>query len=57
MAKKPPSQSPSQGQAVATYFLAKHSGLFQAGHPTILANTLKKEKGNDHVQKQRKRLR
>jgi hypothetical protein len=55
--KKKPTQTKTQAQAVATNFLAKQSKLFQPGQPTILANTLHKEKSNDHVQKHRQRVR
>lgn len=44
MAKKPASQTPKQDKrsasVVATYFLAKHSGLFKPGQPLILSHTL-----------------
>jgi hypothetical protein len=45
--KYPAPVATRQKEAVATYFLAKHSGLFRRGQPLILANTLpaKKLKG------------
>lgn len=37
--KKKPTQTKEQAKAVATYFLAKQSGLFRPGQPLILAHT------------------
>jgi hypothetical protein len=56
-----PAQTEKQAQVVATYFLAKQSGLFQPGQPLILAETLvprkSKEKPHDNLQKSSQRLR
>jgi hypothetical protein len=56
MKRAKPAQTKKQAQVVATYFLAKQSGLFQPGQPLILAETLvpRKSKGkpNDQVRKQ-----
>ena len=49
-ARKGKGRSPERdSQAIATYFLAKHSGLFRPGEPVVLANVIKPQTSNKLV--------
>lgn len=52
---KSPSPAKDDGQAVATYFLARKSGLFRPGAATILANAIPPQNGNKLVKTKGKR--
>ena len=46
---KSPSPAKDDGQTVATYFLAKKSGLFRPGAAVILANVIPPQNSNKLV--------